>query len=311
MSGYGGRITAAGEQASGAAGKRPGPRPRRRLLRDLLLLVGCAILFTIPTKAFVAQAFQVPTGSMAGTLRTGDRVLVNRFVYHLRGIDRGDIVVFSGTGSWGPAPSPPASPLARWYRDALTAAGLASNGTDYIKRVIGLPGDHVACCDADGRITVNGIPLSEGGYLYPGERPSDQPFRVTVPPGRLWVMGDHRAASEDSRAHPDDPGHGTIPESAVVGRAFLVVWPPSQLGSLPNPATSSRSSLLRLESVLQHRAAGTSAIPQAAGAGAMTPLAGAWQPPGGEAVARREGTCPAGGGRAAGRVRVAGLGARR
>ena len=88
----------------------------------------------------MAQAFQVPTGSMADTLRTGDRVLVNKFVYHLRGIDRGDIVVFSGTGSWGPAPSPPASPFARWYRDALTAAGLASNGTDYIKRVIGLPG---------------------------------------------------------------------------------------------------------------------------------------------------------------------------
>jgi signal peptidase I len=120
---------------------------------------------------------------------------------------------------------------------------MASNGTDYIKRVIGLPGDHVACCDARGRITVNGVPLREGDYLYPGERPSDQSFHVTVPPGRLWVMGDHRADSDDSRGHRNDPGSGTIPESAVVGRAFLIVWPPAQLGSLPTPAALSRPSL--------------------------------------------------------------------
>jgi signal peptidase I len=170
-SGYGGRSTATGARGSETAGIRPGPRPRRRILRNLLLLAGLAILFTVPTRTFVAQSFLVPSGSMAETLRPGDRVLVSKFVYHLRGIHRGDIVVFSGTGSWGPSPPPAASPLARWYRDALTAAGLASNGTDYIKRVIGLPGDHVACCDARGLITVNGIPLHEGGYLYPGERP--------------------------------------------------------------------------------------------------------------------------------------------
>jgi len=216
---------------------------RGRLLRDFLLLVGLAVLFTIPAKAFVAQAFLVPTGSMANTLRPGDRVLVNKLVSHLGGVHRGDIIVFSGTGSWGPPPPRAASLLARWYRDALTATGLASNGTDYIKRVIGLPGDHVTCCDARGLITVNGVPLHEGAYLYPGERPSDQPFQVTVPPGRLWVMGDHRADSDDSRGHRNDPGAGTIPESAVVGRAFLIVWPPTQLGSLPTPASSSRASL--------------------------------------------------------------------
>ena len=235
-------------------------RRRHSLSRDLLLLVGFAALFTLGTKAFVAQAFLVPTASMADTLRPGDRVLVNKLIYHLRGVSRGDVVVFSGTGSWGPPPPRAASPVARWYRDVLTATGLASNGTDYIKRVIGLPGDRVTCCDPFGRITVNGVPLNEGGYLYPGERPSQESFSVTVPPGRLWVMGDHRADSEDSRDHPGDPGEGTIPESAVVGRAFLIVWPPSQLRPLPIPATFSQAGLV-------HRAAGRPVIPLTASVG--------------------------------------------
>jgi signal peptidase I len=244
MSGHVESSTVAGEQGSGAAGIRTRSRPRR-FLRNLLLLTLFAVLFTVPAKVFVAQAFLVPSASMAATLRPGDRVLVNKLVYHLRSVRRGDIVVFSGTGSWGPAPSRPASPLARWYRDSLASVGLAANGTYYVKRVIGLPGDHVACCNSRGLITVNGIPLHERGYLYPGDLPSDQSFRVTVPPGRLWVMGDHRADSADSRDHPGDPGSGTIPESAVVGRAFLIVWPPSQAGTLPIPATLSRPTLSR------------------------------------------------------------------
>ena len=109
--------------------------------------------------------------------------------------------------------------------------------------MIGLPGDRVVCCDAQGRITVNGVPLNEASYLYPGERPSDEPFQVTVPPGRLWVMGDNRADSADSRDHPDDPGDGTIPESAVVGRAIAIVWPPSQVRTLPIPATFTQPDL--------------------------------------------------------------------
>ena len=179
MSGHDGSGTAAGEQDGATAGTdqappakpvrpgRVGSRLRGPFLRDFLLLVGLAVLFTVPARAFVTQAFLVPTGSMAETLRPGDRVLVNKLVYHFAGVHRGDIVVFSGTGSWGPAPPRAASPLARWYRDALTATGLASNGTDYIKRVIGLPGDHVACCNARGLITVNGVPLHEGGLSVP------------------------------------------------------------------------------------------------------------------------------------------------
>jgi signal peptidase I len=268
---------AAGQPGCGPAGAAdrvhsPG-RGRRRggqFSRDVALLIGFAALFTILTKAFVAQAFLIPSGSMEQTLRPGDRVLVNKLVYRIREIDRGDIVVFSGTGSWGPPPRPSANPVARWYRDALTATGLASNGTDYIKRVIGLPGDHVACCDSRGRITVNGVPLREGGYLYPGERPSNDRFSVTVPPGRLWVMGDNRADSVDSRDHVGDPGEGTIPESAVVGRAFLIIWPPSQLRSLPIPSSFSG---------FVHRVPGTPALPGAVVIGGILPLSWTRRPP--------------------------------
>jgi signal peptidase I len=211
----------------------------------VLLLVCATALLTVLVKAFIAQAFLIPSGSMEPTVRPWERVLVNKLVYRIRGFRRGDIVVFSGTGSWGPSPAASANPAVRWYHDALTATGLATSGTDYIKRVIGLPGDHVACCDARGRVTVNGVPLREDGYLYPGERPSRERFSVTVPPGRLWVMGDHRVDSVDSRGHTDDPGEGTIPESAVVGRAFLVIWPLSQVHSLRIPGTFAQPTLGR------------------------------------------------------------------
>jgi len=115
--------------------------------------------------------------------------------------------------------------------------GISPGVHDYIKRVIGVPGDHVVCCTAKGQITVNGVPLSEKSYLYPGNPPSMTKFNIRVPPGRLWVMGDHRNVSYDSRGHMEDPGGGTIPESQVVGRAFLILWPPSRFRVLPIPAT--------------------------------------------------------------------------
>ena len=115
--------------------------------------------------------------------------------------------------------------------------GTAPGQQDYIKRVIGVPGDHVACCTASGLVTVNGVPLHEKSYIYPGTKPSLIHFSITVPPGQLWVMGDHRYVSYDSRLHRGDPGNGTIPESQVVGRAFMIVWPPSRWRILPIPAT--------------------------------------------------------------------------
>jgi len=221
-----------------------GAKRARSFWRDLVIIVIAALVLTIVLKAFVVQVFAIPSGSMENTLQPGDRVLVNKLVYRFRDIARGDVVVFSGQGSWGPdAPPPPGNPLVRFWDGVTNLIGISAPGTDYIKRVIGLPGDQVACCDARGRVTVNGVPLSEQSYVHPGDVPSQVVFSVTVPPGRLWVLGDNRANSDDSRYRRDDPGSGTIPESAVVGRAFVIIWPPSRIGDLPIPATFGQAGL--------------------------------------------------------------------
>jgi signal peptidase I len=227
-----------------APGRAEGAKRARSFWRDLVIIVIAALVLTIVLKAFVVQVFAIPSGSMENTLQPGDRVLVSKLVYRFRDIARGDVVVFSGQGSWGPdAPPPPGNPLVRFWDGVTNLVGISAPGTDYIKRVIGVPGDHVACCDARGRVTVNGVPLSEQSYVHPGDAPSQVPFSVTVPPGRLWVLGDNRANSDDSRYRRDDPGSGTIPESAVVGRAFVIIWPPSRIGDLPIPATFEQAGL--------------------------------------------------------------------
>lgn len=219
-------------------------RQRRKFWRELPVLVVIAIVLALVIKSYVVQAFYIPSGSMQNTLAIGDRVLINKIVYHTRGIDRGDIVVFNGDGSWDPvAPPQDSNPVARLV-DALEGIVGITHGSDvYIKRVIGLPGDRVQCCDVQGRVTVNGVPLTEQDYLYPGNKPST-PFRtVIVSPGHLWVMGDHRDVSFDSRGHEGDPGGGAIPESSVMGRAFVIIWPPSKWGFLNIPATFSQPRL--------------------------------------------------------------------
>jgi signal peptidase I len=188
-------------------------------------------------KTFVVQAFFIPSSSMENTLEIGDKVLVNKLVYDFRPVHRGDVVVFNGEGSWDPVATQPAPPLVRLWNAIAGLFGTAPGVHDYIKRVIGIPGDHVACCDARGRVTVNGVPLSEKSYLYPGNPPSSDSFHITVPQGRLWVMGDHRSVSYDSRGHMQDPGDGTVPEDRVVGRAFVIVAPVSRWRLLPIPAT--------------------------------------------------------------------------
>jgi signal peptidase I len=215
---------------------------KKHFWRELLTIVVAAAVLTLLVKAFVVQVYRIPSASMENTLQIGDRVLVNKLVYHFRGVDRGDIVVFSGQDSWGPDAAPAAgNPLVRLYDDVLSVIGLHSSQTYYIKRVIGLPGDRVACC-TDGKVTVNGVPLSESSYIYPGDAPSFQ-FQARVPAGHLWVMGDHRGDSDDSRYHTGNPGGGAVPENEVVGRAFWVIWPVSQLRDLPIPATFQQAAL--------------------------------------------------------------------
>lgn len=222
-------------------GQVKGKNKTRKLPRELLIIVLAAIVLTVLVRTFVVQVYRIPSASMQNTLLPGDRVLVNKLVYRFRGIARGDIVVFAGTGSWGdlegPPPGPPPSnPVVRFFDGVLSDVGLRSNTTYYIKRVIGVPGDHVACC-TNGLVTVNGVALHETGYLYPGAEPSLKTFSYTVPSGKLWVMGDNRGDSLDSRYE------GPVPENEVTGRAFLIIWPLSRFGDLPIPQTFKQTAL--------------------------------------------------------------------
>jgi signal peptidase I len=200
-------------RVSWPAARRYAARWWRDWRRTVLLAVGCVVALLL-VSTYVVQPFQVPSGSMENTLRVGDRVLVNKLAYRFGGHPhRGDVIVFDGEGSFS-----------------------QQGGTDYVKRVIGLGGDRVTCCDTGGRLLVNGRPLDEG-YLFPGDVPSRVPFDIVVPDGRLWVMGDHRDDSRDSRDHLGDPGGGTVPVGKVIGRAEWIGWPFGHWTKLGRPAT--------------------------------------------------------------------------
>lgn len=260
-------------QAPGDAKGRKGGKKRRSFWRELPVLVLVAVVLSLVIKSFLIQAFFIPSGSMQNTLAIGDRVLVNKFIYDLRPIHRGDIIVFDGAGSWD-IDNAPSSPniFSKAVSELEGVVGISHDPDIYIKRVIGLPGDHVVCCNTKGQITVNGVPLSESSYIYPGNAPSAQKFNITVPAGRLWVMGDHRAVSYDSRGHMGDPGGGTIPESAVLGRAFVIIWPPSQAGFLNIPATFEQPRLNASNSAGGNAAAGGSSAALEAALDNGTPL---------------------------------------
>ncbi len=230
------------EEPPGAAGvtqrtRRKKRRAGRSWWVELPILLIFALVLALVIKTFVVQAFYIPSSSMENTLEIGDKVLVNKLIYDFRLPHRGDIVVFNGDASWNAVPAQPKPLLPRLWSAISGLFGTAPGVHDYIKRVIGVPGDHVVCCDRQHRITVNGVPLNEGSYLYPRNAPSATPFNITVPPGRLWVMGDHRSVSDDSRGHRQDPGAGTIPEDHVVGRAFMIIAPISRWGILSIPGT--------------------------------------------------------------------------
>jgi signal peptidase I len=240
---------------------------------ELPILLFFALVLALLIKTFVVQAFFIPSSSMENTLEIGDKVLVNKLVYDFRPIHRGDIVVFNGDGSWNIVAAQSKPPFVRLWDSISGLFGTAPGVHDYIKRVIGVPGDHVACCDGHGRVTVNGVPLNEKSYLHPGNSPSESPFSIVVPPGRLWVMGDHRSVSYDSRGHMNDPGRGTIPEDHVVGRAFVIIAPVSRWRILPIPATFQQQKLA-VASAAAGGAAGVTPAAAPAVAASVSALAG-------------------------------------
>ena len=192
--------------------------------RFVLCALAAAVVLAALVRAFVVDVYYIPSESMQPLLEPEDRVAVSRTDYRSGDIQRGDVVVFDGRGSLAPLHNGDPAPLtalksvARWV-------GLAGSDTVYVKRVIGIPGDRVSCCtDEEPRVTVNGTPVDES-YVYPGDAPSEQTFDVIVPEGRLWLMGDHRSESADSRSLLGAPGGGLISKERVIGRATAILWP--------------------------------------------------------------------------------------
>ena len=234
-------MTHAPDDATQAPAASPSPVAARRrkqlpVWQEMGLLLGIALVLAIVIKAFLMQAFYIPSASMNDTLVENDRILVQKVSYWGDGSpERGDIVVFADPGGWlGAAETQsPDNPVAR----ILEMFGLYPTGGHLVKRVIGVGGDEVKCCDAQSRITVNGVPLNEKSYLAKGEKPSMINFDVKVKPGYLWVQGDNRSNSADSRVHLGDPGGGQVPADDVVGKVFAVVWPFAHAKALHTPAT--------------------------------------------------------------------------
>ncbi|WP_406455319.1 signal peptidase I [Streptomyces sp. NBC_00876] len=203
--------------------------PWRRVLVLGAVCSAVVLLFS----AFLVQPFLIPSGSMESTLQVGDRVLVNKLAYRFGSVPRrGDVVVFDGTGSFVQEPEP-RNPVTGLLHGAAASLGLAEPAeTDFVKRVVGVGGDRVVCCDERGRVEVNGRALDED-YLFAGDAPSRVPFDIVVPDGTLWMMGDHRSRSSDSRDHLGGPGGGMVPVSKVIGRVDWFGWPLGRVGSLP------------------------------------------------------------------------------
>jgi signal peptidase I len=200
------------------------------------VLTGVALLVMLLVRGLLVQSFYVPSGSMEPTIRPGDRILVNKTAAG-DDLQRGDVVVFDGTSSFAAADRSPHQSeglVGRVLGGAASLFGVDLGEQDFVKRIVGLPGDRVVCCDAQGRVSVNGTAVEES-YLPQGVSPSDTTFDVTVPADRLWLMGDNRSNSADSRAHLGDPGGGMVRASDVVGRAAATYWPLDRLGAFATP----------------------------------------------------------------------------
>lgn len=227
-------------EPDGDAGGEDGADGRRRrggivgFARETAIVMALSLLIATVVRIFFVQAFQIPSGSMEDTLYVGDRVMVSKISVTFGDVERGDVVVFKDPGGWlPPAADDSDGGVGEAIEGIFEFVGVLPDDSEgyLIKRVIGVGGDHVVCCDDDGAITVNDEPLDESHYLKPGNTPSLSDFDVEVPEGHLWVMGDHRSNSGDSRYHQ------TFSEDDVVGKAFARVWPISRWDGVGRPDT--------------------------------------------------------------------------
>jgi len=200
------------------------------LLRELPILVILALLVSLLIKSFLVQFFYIPSGSMENTLQIKDRVAVNRIPFIGNDISRGDVIVFRDPAGWLPeASSVEENKVTNAIREGLVLVGVVPNPAKQylVKRVIGVAGDKVVA--KDQVLTINGKPTNEP-YIFAGNTPSDTDFNITVPEGKVWVMGDHRGASGDSRVHQDDVNNGMVPVERITGRVVATIWPLSRIG---------------------------------------------------------------------------------
>lgn len=214
-------------------------RSVKLFVRDIVVIFVAAIIISVGIKTFLIRSFYIPSSSMTNTLQVNDRIIVNQLVPDVVELNRGDVVVFRDPGGWLPQPVEvdvnPVVGAVDWF---LTMIGLsASDSNDHlIKRVIGLPGDTVMCCNPMGQMEVNGAPLDEPYLNLPVgvSKVSGDDFSVTVPEGSLWVMGDNRYSSKDSRYNTETPSSGFVPIDNVVGRAFVITWPSDHWSFIDN-----------------------------------------------------------------------------
>ena len=196
-------------------------------LREIPALLIVAVIVSLIIKTFIVQFFYIPSGSMENTLQIKDRIAVNKVPFISREIHRGDVVVLHDPANWLPTwNNQEENKYIFKAKELLVAVGILPNPSKQflVKRVIGVGGDNVQCCSTKGKLLVNGKETNEP-YIFAGNEPSDMKFNVTVPKGKVWVMGDHRGASADSRYHQDDINKGFVPEQEIVGRVVAVIWP--------------------------------------------------------------------------------------
>ncbi|MDO5026130.1 MAG: signal peptidase I [Trueperella sp.] len=232
------RIAAAQARAEAEAEAKNSPRSLWAWLLEIFTIIGIALLLSVLVKTFLFQAFEIPSESMENTFVPGDRIIVNKLADSAEDLNRGDPVVFVDPGNWlHQSLSPELSPAAEKLQNIGVAIGILPQniGKHLVKRIIGMPGDRVACCNQGGLITVNGAPIVED-YLKDGVAPSAEEFDVTVPAGHVWVLGDNRINSQDSRYHQAHTGFGFVPIKNIEGRVWAIVYPFDRMERLPSVA---------------------------------------------------------------------------